>query len=286
VAFVSGRNAGDEYYESFDEVPILDATPNERIPWLDAHFEVKGPVVADLQRVFLENWRRNGGAEIAADSTVLPVLEPVGSSRARMIHHDGLADVNALLSYEAIIHEARHHVLIVNDFPVLASLAATILRAAQRGVWVEFLTGCAVARRADGTFFKGPLHRELFEYMTKRRFEGLLHGGVRVWEVQVSARPYIVARGGAVRPYVHAKIVTADGEVASVGSANLDATASYWEREVNLVVEDPVVVGDLETRIRALIQTGVPLDPESDYWKREAARRAITDTLWPDMVYS
>lgn len=286
IAFVSGRNAGDEYYEGFEEVAILDATPQDRIPWLDAHLEVRGPLVAQLQRVFLENWRRNGGTEVTEDERVLPRLARLGRTRARVIHHDGLADANALLSYEAIIHGARDHVLVLNDFPVLATLAATMLRAVRRGVRIDFLTGCAIPRRADGTFFKGPIHRELFEYMTKRRFEPLIRGGVHVYEVQVSGLPLLVARGGAVRPYVHAKVITADGEVASVGSANLDATAAYWEREVNVVVEDAAVVSGLESRLRELVSTAVPLDLESEYWRRESARRAITDTLWPDAMYS
>ncbi len=286
IAFVSGRNAGDEYYEGFDEVAILDTTSHERIPWLDAHLEIRGPLVAEVQRVFLENWRRNRGAEVDEDQAVYPPLARVGSSRARIVHHDGLADANALLGYEAIILGARHHLLILNDFPVLATLAAALKRAVERGVRVDFLTGCAIPRRADGTFFKGPIHRELFEYMSKRRFEPLIRGGVHVYEVQIGPRPYLVARGGAVRPYVHAKVVTADGEVASVGSANLDATASYWEREVNAIVEDPAVVGVLEAELRALVATAAPLDLESEYWKRESARRAITDTLWPDVMYS
>ena len=47
-----------------------------------------------------------------------------------------------------------------------------------------------------------------------------------------------VARGGHVRPYVHAKLVSVDGRVTSIGSANLDATASFWESEANIVVQD------------------------------------------------
>ncbi|MBK7977339.1 MAG: phosphatidylserine/phosphatidylglycerophosphate/cardiolipin synthase family protein [Deltaproteobacteria bacterium] len=285
VAFVSGRNAGDEYYEGFEEVAILDATPQDRIPWLDAHLEVRGPLVAQVQRVFLENWRRNRGTEVAEDDGVPPRLASLGTTRARVIHHDGLADANALLSYEAIIHGARPRGG-AQRFPGARDPAATMLRAVKRGVRIDFLTGCAIPRRADGTFFKGPIHRELFEYMTKRRFEPLIRGGVHVYEVQVSGLPLLVARGGAVRPYVHAKVITADGEVASVGSANLDATAAYWEREVNVVVEDAAVVGELEGRLLKLVATAVPLDLESEYWKRESGRRAITDTLWPDAMYS
>ena len=96
----------------------------------------------------------------------------------------------------------------------------------------------------------------------------------------------VVARGGIVRPYVHAKLVTADGRIASVGSANLDATASYWEREANVVIEDPAVVGELEGRLEAMIATSHPLDLGSEAWAREATKRDLVARLWPEAFYS
>ncbi|MCA9697755.1 MAG: hypothetical protein KC431_09550, partial [Myxococcales bacterium] len=98
--------------------------------------------------------------------------------------------------------------------------------------------------------------------------------------------PLIVARGGRVRPYVHAKLMSVDGKVCSIGSANLDATASFWESEANVVVEDPAVVAELEERLRALISGSVLLDPQSDYWRSERAQRAVVGTLWPVSLYS
>ena len=35
--------------------------------------------------------------------------------------------------------------------------------------------------------------------------------------------------------------MSVDGRVCSVGSANLDITAGYWENELMLVVEDPTI---------------------------------------------
>ena len=61
LAFVSGRNAGDEYYTGFDEVPITDRTLHERIPWLDAHVELRGPLVKQASRAFAVAWARTRG---------------------------------------------------------------------------------------------------------------------------------------------------------------------------------------------------------------------------------
>jgi phosphatidylserine/phosphatidylglycerophosphate/cardiolipin synthase-like enzyme len=135
-------------------------------------------------------------------------------------------------------------------------------------------------------FFVGLCYREMFDYLVKDRFEPLLRAGVRVYEYVAPALPGITVTGGVVRPYVHAKVMVADGRVASVGSANLDVTASHWEREVNVVVESPAFAARLEAALDALAARAVALDPASTEWQREAGRRRLARTLWPDLVYS
>lgn len=285
-AIVSGRNASDEYYVGFDEVAVHDNTRHERIPWLDAHVEITGPLVGEVQQTFLETWREHGGAAISNEQVVLPVLEPAGSAAGRLVVHHGLADTNGLSMYESMFDVAENHVYIVNDFPIVPALERAIYRLLTRGVTVKLLTGNATARRDDGTFFPAPLHRTLFEYMVKAKLEPLLQAGVEVYEFVPPPSPLVVARGGRVRPYVHAKIVSVDGVALSIGSANLDATASFWESESNIVVQDTDVAGRVEALLERLIEGSVPIDPESDYWKRERAQRAVVTTLWPGSLYS
>ncbi|MBK9030592.1 MAG: phosphatidylserine/phosphatidylglycerophosphate/cardiolipin synthase family protein [Myxococcales bacterium] len=285
VAYVTGRNGADEYYLGFDEVEIDDATPHDAIPWLDAHARVRGPLVAELQRVFVANWRRNGGPTLARADLGAPA--PVaGDVLARVITHDGIDDARALASYDALFAGARARIVVVNDFPVIADLAMRLIAAAQRGVQVDVLTGNGLARRGDGTFFAGPRHRELFEYMVKHRYEPLLAAGVRVAEYAAPAWPTITATGGRIRPYVHAKVVVVDGCVASVGTANLDATASHWEREVNLVIESPTIAAALTAQLDELLAQAHTIDPTSAAWRREAPHRAVASRLWPDRLYS
>jgi phosphatidylserine/phosphatidylglycerophosphate/cardiolipin synthase-like enzyme len=285
-AFVSGRNASDEYFYSFDEVPIHDNTPHERIPWLDAHIEVRGPLVRQVQRTFMETWEHQGGEEIPVDDQVLPELSPDGSAAGRLVVHRSFEDTNGLAMYEAILDLADSHVYIVNDFPIVTALERAIYRLLARDVSVKLLTGNAAARRDDGTFFPAPLHRTAFEYMVKAKLEPLLRAGVQVYEFVPPPSPIVVARGGRVRPYVHAKLVSVDGKVTSIGSANLDATASFWESEANIVVQDSAFSASVEAILQELIDGSVELDPESDYWKRERAQRAVVDTLWPGTFYS
>ncbi len=285
-AFVSGRNAGDEYFLGFDEVPVHDNTRHERIPWLDAHVEIAGPLVRQVQQTFVQTWREQGGAAIPEDQHVMPELEPAGSSDGRLVVHRGFADTNGLSMYEAMFDVAEDHVYIVNDFPIVAALERAIYRLLARDVTVKLLTGNATARRDDGTFFPAPLHRTLFEYMVKAKLEPLMQAGVEVYEFVPPPSPLVVARGGRIRPYVHAKLVSVDGRATSIGSANLDATASFWESEANIVIQDPELARRIETEVQKLIDGSVLLDLASDYWKRERAQRAVVATLWPGTFYS
>ncbi|MCB9756185.1 MAG: phosphatidylserine/phosphatidylglycerophosphate/cardiolipin synthase family protein [Myxococcales bacterium] len=283
VAIVSGRNCSDEYYTGFDEIAVSDWTRSDRVPWLDAHVEVHGPLVGEIQRCFLANWRRCGGPEVNADdeAALLPALETAGECAARLVVHDGLSDSNALGAYEAMIRSARAHIYVLNDFPIVSALLDALLAALSRGVVVTILTGNANARRDDGTLLRGPLHREIFEYMTKQRLEPLMRAGARLSEYRTPRSPLITTVGGCLRPYVHAKVVTADARVVSIGSANLDVTASYWEREANVIIEDAAVASAIEAQIQEMLARSYAVDPDSEYWRAEAGKREVSARLWP-----
>ena len=286
LAFVGGRNAADEYFTGFDEVAITDWTPHERIPWFDAHVELRGPLVAEIERAFLVRWHDAGGAPVPGGLEAIAVPPAAGGTRARLVLHEGIDDAAAMLAYEALIDGAQEHIWIVNDFPIVPSLQLALRRALHRGVRVQVLTGCAVPRRRDGSFFDGPLHREAFEYMTKKRLEPLMRAGAEVWEHVVPPHPLIVCRGGIVRPYVHAKIVTVDGRWLDLGSANLDATASYWEREANVILEDHTITRRVEAQLRQICERGRRVDPRSEQWRREGVLRELASQLWPESLYS
>ncbi len=307
VAFVGGRNIGDAYYTGFEEVAVADFTPHERVPWFDAHARLRGPVVVDVRSAFLEGWSRALGtgeafealaaerAEAEASRVAAVWDETRGGPRASeqrsdmvpawFVAHEGLGDARALGAYEALFDGARERLLVLNDFPIVDALEAALRRAMARGVRVTFLTGSAVARRGDGSFLQGPLHRELFEYMTKHRFEALVRAGADVREA-VFRGERVVCRGEAVRPYVHAKLVVVDGRWISVGSANLDATASYWEREAVVVMDAPHLASRLEEELGHWLVEARRIRLDDPLWRREAPLRRLADAVWPQALYS
>lgn len=293
-AFVGGRNAADEYYYDWSEIPITDWTLADNIPWLDAHVQITGALVNDIQKLFDRTWKRNAGQANSVANKSINVsggqkqnkTQTSKNNRAMLVVHEGTSDANGLAAYEALISGAQKKLILVNDFPVLDDIAEMLIQAVHRGVDVSFLTGNVLARRADGSFFEGGRHRELFEYVIKSRLGVLVDAGVNVYEFQTAKLDNIASTGSKLRPYVHAKLITADGRYASIGSANLDVTASYWEREANILIDDVKVVSALDRKLKTMLNNGIRINTNSEEWKRETAQREIVARLWPDSIFT
>ena len=86
-----------------------------------------------------------------------------------------------------------------------------------------------------------------------------------------------------VRALVHAKMMSADGRVCTVGSANFDVTAGYWENELILVIEDEAIARGVEARFDELISNSARVDPNDTEWRRRAQHRQWL-RYWPEVL--
>ncbi len=276
LALVGGRNLSHEYYTGFDEVALGPASPWRDVPWLDAGARVEGPAVEALDRSFLDAWTAAGGAPFE----VVP-QEPAGGAAARVVVHHGLRDATTLETYVALIDAARAHVWAVNGFPLLLEVQHALLRALTRGVAVRVIVGHTTPTHGE-TPFGGPWStaRRAASELVDSRLDALVAAGAEVYRLAVRERPGWAEGLGTVHPHVHAKVVSVDGRVCSIGSANLDVTAAYWEDEHLLVVEDETVAGALEARLGEIAAGSERLDPGDPGW-REAARRRAWMVRWP-----
>ena len=64
-----------------------------------------------------------------------------------------------------------------------------------------------------------------------------------------------------------------------MGSANLDITASYWESEVLLVVEDAALARAFEAQIDALMAGSTPMTETDPAWQRLAESPRVDASL-------
>lgn len=269
VAFLGGRNLSHEYYAGFDEVALTADSMWRQVPWLDAGARVEGPAVAALERSFLDAWTGAGGEPFDIETP-----PPAGPAAARVIVHHGLRDAHTLDTYLALIDSAKSHINAVNGFPMMLEIQHAMLRAIRRGVRVRVVVGNLTPHH-NGIPFKGPWSdvRVATTEFVHSRADPIVAAGGEAYIFAVSELPNWQPGLGTIHPHVHAKVMTVDGRLASVGSANLDFTAAYWENELMLVVEDQTVTGALEARIDQLIAASKCFDRNDPGWQQSARRR-------------
>jgi phosphatidylserine/phosphatidylglycerophosphate/cardiolipin synthase-like enzyme len=278
-ALVGGRNLSHEYYTGFDEVKLTPQSLWRQVPWLDAGARVMGPAVAQLEHSFLDAWTLAGGSPFE-----ISVPPPEGGSSVRVVVHHGLRDASTLDAYLALIDTAKSHVYAVNGFPLLLEIQHALLRAIRRGVLVRTLFG-NLCPTHDGKIFHGPWStaRAAATELVHSRMDALIAAGGEGYQLAVPEQPGWEPGLGVIRPHVHAKVLSVDGRICSVGSANLDITAGYWENELVLLVDDAAVAGALERRIDALFLQSERVDRNNPAWKQTARRRQWM-RRWPGML--
>lgn len=280
LALMGGRNLSFEYYAGFDEVPLRPESHWREVPWIDAGARVRGPAVGAILESFHGAWVEAQGTPFEFQAP-----GPAGSSSARVVVHHGLRDVHGLEAYRELIDGARSHVLVANGFPFVLELQYSLLQALARGVAVRVLTGHLTPTFGEGQTFKGPwsASRAAATEFVHSRVDPLVEAGADVHLATHRHEPIWDPAVAAVRPHVHAKVLTVDGLRCSVGSANLDVTASYWESELMLVTEDPTLVRALEADLSALMAASPRIDRDDPVW-RERARIRNWMRHWPGVL--
>jgi cardiolipin synthase len=202
LAFTGGMNIGDRHLVEKAAKPVEDL-----------HFSVAGPVVADLQKTFLEDWYFATG-ELLEDPACFPVLEPAGDSLARAIADGPDRDYRKLQwIITGALSCARDRVEIMTPYLIPdRQMVAALVTAALRGVEV--------------TIILPRLNNLPYVHWANRAFlPELLQFGIRVFYHPP--------------PFVHTKLFLVDGVWGLIGSANLDPRSLRLNFEFNLEVYDP-----------------------------------------------
>lgn len=182
--------------------------------WRDTHYQVDGPVVAQMQAAFMDNWMKTHATVLHGDA-YFPLIEEEGSQRCQMFKSSPMeGSESARLMYILSITAAEKSIRVGNAYFVPDDLVTeTIIAAVQRGVEVEVLLPGA---HTDST---------LVRTASRHRWGRLLENGVRIFEYQPTM--------------YHCKIMIIDGVWVSVGSANFDNRSFRLNDEANLNVFDP-----------------------------------------------
>lgn len=210
IGWTGSRNCADAAFE----------VKRRYAPWVDLLMRVEGPVVRQMQAVFLQDWMTYHHADLSAIlAEPQPVHNPGFTGQVIATGPDqsvtGLSD-----TIVAMLHAAREKVVVttpyyVPDIPTQTALCA----AARRGIPVTMI----LPDRNDN---------RIVSAASESHYVDLLEAGVRLYHF--------------LPGLLHSKIMTVDGRLALVGSTNLDRRSFNLNYENALLLDCAEVTGDLD----------------------------------------
>jgi cardiolipin synthase len=199
---------------------------NARNPseWRDTMIRVEGPVVAQLQHVFAQDWLHTTG-EVLNGNRQFPPIAPAGPVLAQAIgaaRADSIS-MSKLLIYMAI-QAARRNIWIENAYFVPdRQIREGLMNAARRGVDVKVIV--------PGSHMDSPNVRAASHY----HYGELLDAGVAIYEY----RPTMM----------HNKVMVVDSIWSTIGSINLVNRSMTKNAEVNIAVYDRGFAAEVEKMV-------------------------------------
>lgn len=211
-AFVGGFNVGDEYLGE-----------NKRFGyWRDTHIKIIGSAVASLQRRFLMDWRYASHEKIIFDKSYFPEVHSNGKIGIQIVSSGPDSEWEQIkLGYLKMIQSAKKYVYIQTPYFIPDESILEALRIASlSGVDVKIM----IPNKPDHPFV----------YWASLSYIGeLLKCGSHIYKYN--------------KGFIHSKAIVVDGNISSVGTANMDVRSFKLNFEVNAFIYDNGVSQSLES---------------------------------------
>lgn len=181
--------------------------------WRDMHFKVEGPVVAQFQAAFLDNWIKTTGRVLNGPS-YFPELAPTGELKMHMFISSPAGGSESMrLMYLMAITAAEDSIDIEAAYFIPDELMSSeLIKARARGVRIRILLP---DKHIDS---------ETVRIVTKRAWGPLLESGVEIHEYDPTM--------------LHCKMLIFDQYMVSVGSTNFDMRSFELNDEASLNIYD------------------------------------------------
>jgi cardiolipin synthase len=215
TAYTGGINISDRHL----------AATHRKSRIVDIHFRLTGPIVMQLEQVFLEDWTFCTG-EQTEPTPSLPVQS--GNVLCRAITDGPNEDVNKLSTILiGAISSARERILIMTPyFLPSAEMISALKTAAIRGIDIQIV----LPQKNNLPFVQWASNNMLFELI--------------FWGVRIYFQP---------PPFVHSKLFLLDDHYTQIGSANLDPRSLRLNFELNVEIYDREVTTILATHMEDTI---------------------------------
>jgi cardiolipin synthase len=198
----------------------LGRARNER-EWHDSAVRVTGPVVAQMQAIFGEDWTFTTG-EIIAGELFYPELPATGSKLGHAIKASkGDPSSVPKMLYFLAIKSARKSIHIQNPYFLPdRQIRDALVDAVKRGLDVKVMVP---GKHMD---------IRLVRMASRADYGDLLKGGVKLYEYQPTM--------------IHSKVLVVDGIFSTIGSINFDARSMSKNAEESVSFYDRSFANDLE----------------------------------------
>ena len=221
--------------------------------WRDTQVRVEGPVAAQMQAIFAENWSFTTG-EILAGNEFYPEIPKAGGIRAQAIKAArGDSSSRSKMLYYVAIQSAEKSIHIANAYFLPdKQVREALVAAVKRGVDVQVMV--------PGSHIDLPMVR----FASWMHYGEILKGGVKIYEYQPTM--------------LHNKTVVIDGIYSSIGSINFDARSMNANAEETLAFYDRGFAAKMEEMFRNDRKNCREITFEE--WDNRGIHRRIIETIF------
>jgi len=236
VAFTGGVNISSVYTGS-----SWGSEPKKaKFPWRDTQVRIEGPAVAQLQELFLENWKRQNGPPLAPKNYFPPLKEEDDALMRVIGSMAGEENRLTYLMYVSAIMFASKYIYLTNAYFVPDRQTTRVLcEASRRGIDVRLVL--PPFSNIKLAFFAG-----------RASYQELLESGIKLYERR--------------HRMLHAKTAVIDSVWSTIGSTNLDRWSFLRDDEVNAIIIGHDFAGQMEALFMKDLENSDPIDLEK--WKK------------------
>jgi cardiolipin synthase len=241
TAYIGGINIADYYIDGLPEIG----------EWRDIHVRIEGSAVGFLQKIFLSTWNVVTGQEIDgiqyfpshddSNRQNVAIIDRVPKKLPRLLEK----------TYLKAISSAKYKIRIINPyFLPTTAIRKELKNAIARNVKVEIM----ISAKLDIKFTPDGVFHAVHKLMKK------------------GADIYIYNLG-----FHHSKVMMVDDKFCVVGSANLDSRSLRYDYEVNALIFDKKLTGELNDIFDADINNSTKMTPK--IWRQRSLWRRFVGCI-------
>jgi len=241
---VGGINVSDRYINGIDKTQLF---------WRDTHVRITGPGVYYLQYLFICDWNFCAAAELPILPEYFCSTKSKSGKAVVQIAASGPDSDSPTIMFSLLetIGMAQDELLITSPYFIPGeSILDALCIAALSGVKIKLL----VPGKSDSA---------LVNAAARSYYSTILEAGAEI---------YLYQKG-----FVHAKTMVADGQLAIIGTANMDHRSFELNFEVNSMIYDARIAQQLRDAFYADIKDAKKIDAKK--WEKRTLFKQLPEKL-------